>query len=175
MKYFIDYLEKAQIDEILAIARSCSERDYLMMRVLWRSGIRIGELLSLRPHDIGYDNRVISVVKATRGNQRRVPLDVTTLAELRGYIRKYGIAINAPLFPVSKPWARELIKRYGWHVGKHVYPRTFRHSYAVNMIRHGVDFRKLQQVLGRPRMSKMSAPQQFNDKELHDAYGRVPF
>jgi hypothetical protein len=32
-----DYLEKAQVDQLLEAAKACSERDYLMLRVLWRS------------------------------------------------------------------------------------------------------------------------------------------
>lgn len=85
MKHITDYLEKAQVDSMLAAARSCSERDYLLIRVLWRSGIRINELLNLRPRDIEYHNHVINVVKAKGGKQRRVPLDVITLAELHDY------------------------------------------------------------------------------------------
>ncbi len=175
MKHITDYLEKTQIDEMLTAARSCSERDYLMMRILWRSGIRINELLNLRPRDIEYHNLVINVVKAKGGKQRRVPLDVITLAELREYIHKHDIAQDACLFPISQQWARGLIKRYGQCIGKHVHPHTFRHSYAINMVRHGVDIRRLQQVLGHTSMSTTAVYLQFNDKDLQDVYAKVPF
>ncbi len=175
MKHITDYLEKAQVDEMLTAARSCSERDYLMVRVLWRSGIRINELLNLRPQDIEYHNHVLNVVKAKGGEQRRVPLDVITLAELRDYIHKDSIGKNGCLFPISQQWARELIKRYGQYIGKHVHPHTFRHSYAINMVRHGVDIRTLQQVLGHASMSTTAVYLQFNDKDLQDVYARVPY
>jgi site-specific recombinase XerD len=46
MKDIEDYLEKQQVDAMLEAARACSERDYLMLSVLWRTGIRVSELLS---------------------------------------------------------------------------------------------------------------------------------
>ncbi len=175
MKNITDYLEKAQVDAMFQAARSCNERDYLLMRVLWRSGIRINELLNLRPQDIEYHNNVINVLKAKGGKQRRVPLDVITLAELRDYVVKHTITSDAPIFPVSQQWARVLIKRYGAVIDKHVHPHSFRHSYAINMVRHGVDIRRLQQVLGHASMSTTAVYLQFNDKDLQDVYARVPF
>ncbi len=175
MKHVTDYLEKAQVDEMLAAARSCSERDYLMMRVLWRSGVRINELLNLRPQDIEYHNHVINIIKANGGKQRQVPLDVITLAELRDYIHKRGVANDASLFPFSQQWARELIKRYGRYINKHVHPHTFRHSYAIHMIKHGVDIRRLQQALGHVSMNATAVYLQFNETDLRDVYASVPF
>lgn len=56
MKNITDYLEKEQIDDVLAAAQLCSQRDYLMLRVLWRTGVRVNELLSIRPSDIETHN-----------------------------------------------------------------------------------------------------------------------
>ncbi len=43
------------------------------------------------------------------------------------------------------------------------------------MVRHGVDIRTLQQVLGHASMSTTAVYLQFNDKDLQDVYARVPF
>jgi hypothetical protein len=37
LKNITDYLEKEQVDQVLAAAHQCSTRDYLMLRVLWRA------------------------------------------------------------------------------------------------------------------------------------------
>ncbi len=79
MKRVADYLEKASIDETLTAARSCGERDYLMIRVLWRSSIRINKLPNLRPQDIEYQNHVINVVKARRGKRGHCRDQLTAL------------------------------------------------------------------------------------------------
>ena len=52
MKNITDYLEKEQVDQVLEAAHQCSERDYLMLRVLWRTGVRVNELLTITPRDI---------------------------------------------------------------------------------------------------------------------------
>jgi site-specific recombinase XerD len=39
MKNITDYLEKEQVDQVLAAAHESSTRDYLMLRVLWRTGV----------------------------------------------------------------------------------------------------------------------------------------
>jgi site-specific recombinase XerD len=64
MKNITDYLEKEQVDQVLAAAHQCSTRDYLMLRVLWRTGVRVNELLTITPRDIESQNSVINVTKA---------------------------------------------------------------------------------------------------------------
>jgi integrase/recombinase XerD len=56
-----------------------------------------------------------------------------------------------------------------------IHPRTFRHSFAINSVRHGVDIRRLQQVLGHSNINTMAVYLQFNDKDVQEAYGNVPF
>jgi site-specific recombinase XerD len=58
MKNITDYLEKEQVDQVLAAAHQCSQRDYLMLRVLWRTGVRVNELLTITPRDIEPQNSV---------------------------------------------------------------------------------------------------------------------
>jgi integrase/recombinase XerD len=78
--------------------------------------------------------------------------------------------------PCSYPSsARELVKRRGAVIGKHVHPHSFSHSFPINIVRHGVDIRRLQQVLGQASMSTTAVYLQFNDKDLQDVYAIVPF
>src|SRR5450759_3422217 len=46
-----------------------------MLRVLWRTGVRVNELLTITPRDVERNNNVINVTKAKGGKQRRVHLD----------------------------------------------------------------------------------------------------
>jgi site-specific recombinase XerD len=48
-------------------------------------------------------------------------------------------------FPISQQWARKLVKRYGAVIGKYMHLHSFSHSFAINIVRHGVDIRRLQQ------------------------------
>jgi site-specific recombinase XerD len=47
MKNITDYVEKEQVDQVLGAAHQCSTRDYLMLRVLWRTGVRVNESLTI--------------------------------------------------------------------------------------------------------------------------------
>jgi len=68
-----DYFEKEQADQVLAVAHQCSQCDYLILRVLWRTGVRVNELLIRHvARDIEPQNSVIYVIKAKGGKQRRV-------------------------------------------------------------------------------------------------------
>ena len=63
MKDITDYLEKKQVDQILAAAKTCSVRDYLMPRILWRAGCRVSELLNITASDIEFNNQVVDITK----------------------------------------------------------------------------------------------------------------
>ncbi len=176
MKDITNYLEKPHVDAMLQAAEACSMRDYLMLRVLWRTGVRVDELRHIRPRDIEAHNKVVNVTKAKGGKQRRVPLDAETIGQLQDYVMANGIENDASIFPLSKQWIRDLVHRYGTVIGvDNVHPHTFRHSFAINSVRHGVDIRRLQQVLGHSSLNTTAVYLQFNDGDLAEAYANVPF
>ena len=61
------------------------------------------------------------------------------------------------------------------YVNKDVHTHTFRHSFAINSVRHGVDIRRLQQVLGHSNINTTAVYLRFNDQDLQDVYTNVPF
>ncbi|MGB8311949.1 MAG: site-specific integrase [Halobacteriota archaeon] len=79
MKHINDYLEKEAIDRILDTAKVYNYRDYLIIRILWRSGMRASELLGLTPAAIEWQNNVINVINGKGGKDRRVYLDSETM------------------------------------------------------------------------------------------------
>ena len=54
-----------------------------MLRILWRTGIRVSELLSIRLQNLELHNQVINITKAKANKQRRVMLDPETLDHLQ--------------------------------------------------------------------------------------------
>jgi integrase/recombinase XerD len=117
---------------------------------------------------------MVRIEKAKGGKQRRVPLDALTLAKLQAYIDANAIAPEAPLFPITQQWVRKLINKYARQIGKNIHPHAFRHSFAINSVRHGVDLRRLQQVLGHTNLNTTAVYLQFNDQDLH-VYATAPF
>jgi site-specific recombinase XerD len=175
MKDIENYLEKPQIDAMLEAALACNIRDYLLIILLWRTGIRVDELLHIRPRDLEYHTNMVRIVKAKRNKQRRVPLDPQTLAQLREYINENAIDALSPIFPVTRQWARAIVKRYGRLIERDVHPHTFRHSFAINCVRQNWDIRRLQQVLGHSSMATTAIYLRFNDADIQEIYDRTRF
>jgi len=94
MKDITDYLEKEQVDCMMAAAKTCNFRDYLMLRTLWRTGCRVSELLSIKPSDLKTHNQVVNITKAKGNKQRRVLLDDETLKLLSNYISIQNIPLR---------------------------------------------------------------------------------
>ena len=175
MKHITDYLEKEQVDLVLEAAHQCSERDYLMLRVLWRTGVRVNELLTITPRDIELNNNIINVTKAKGGKHRRVHLDAETVKMLSEYVSAQQLPDDRRIFALKQRQVRNIVKRYGSVIGKDVHPHTFRHSYAIHCVRNGWDIRRLQQVLGHSNLNVTAVYLKFNDADLREVYDRTPF
>ena len=93
-----DYLEKEQVDELLQAAKTCNERDYLLLRFMWRTGVRVSEAINVTPNDIEFKNGVVNIRKAKGGRQRRVPLDEETLKMLSDYVSNTEYPRGSPYF-----------------------------------------------------------------------------
>lgn len=170
-----DYLEKEQVDEILRAAEMSSTRDYLLLRFMWRTGVRVSEVINVTPKDIEFKNGVVNVRKAKGGRQRRVPLDEDTLKMLSDYVVALNTPEDQPVFPIKRNRVFNIVKKYGNMIGVNIHPHTLRHSFAINLVRGGTDLRRVQLMLGHTSLSITQVYLQFNDNDLREAYEKVAF
>lgn len=170
-----DYLEKEQVDEILRAAETSSTRDYLLLRFMWRTGVRVSEVINVTPKDIEFKNGVVNIRKAKGGRQRRVPLDEDTLKMLSDYVVALNTPEDQPVFPIKRNRVFNIVKKYGNMIGVNIHPHTLRHSFAINLVRGGTDLRRVQLMLGHTSLSITQVYLQFNDNDLREAYEKVAF
>jgi integrase/recombinase XerD len=170
-----DYLEKEQVDEILRAAEMSSTRDYLLLRFMWRTGVRVSEVINVTPKDVEFKNGVVNIRKAKGGRQRRVPLDEETLKMLSDYVLTLNTPEDQPIFPIKRNQVFNIVKKYGNMVGVKIHPHTLRHSFAIHLVRQGTDLRRLQLMLGHTSLSITQVYLQFNDNDLREAYEKVAF
>jgi len=170
-----DYLEKDTVDTLLGYAHACSSRDYLMLRILWRTGIRVSELLSIRPQDLEPHNQVVNITKAKGNKQRRVMLDPETLDRLSEYILQQNIPEFQPVFTLSSVQVWNIVKKYGRMINVDIHPHTFRHSFAIHLVRSGLDLRRVQQLLGHSNLNTTQVYLQFKDEDLREGYNKIEF
>ena len=170
-----DYLEKEQVDELLKTAKACSWRDYLLLNFMWRTGVRVSEVINVKPQDIEHKNNVVNIRKAKGGKQRRVLIGDETLKMLSDYIVEEHIPEDRPIFPIQREWVYKLVNRYGNIIGVKIHPHTLRHSFAIHLVRSGMDLRRLQLLLGHSSLSITQVYLQFKDDDLREAYDKISF
>ncbi len=175
MKNIKDYLDRDEVETILTAASTQSERDYLIIRTMWRTGMRVSELVAMTPSDIEEANRVINIVVAKGGKQRRVLVDGETVNRLTAYSAKHTITSDRPIFPLSTRHVYRIVNRYGPLVNKPIHPHTLRHSYAINLVRNGMDIRRVQLLLGHANLNTTQVYLQFRDSDIREAYDAVAF
>ncbi len=175
VKHIVDYCEKEQVDQMLAYALACDTRDYLMLRILWRAGLRVSELLNIRPQDLEPHNQVLNVIRAKGGRQRRVMLDSETLDFISKYIFDTQTPPEKPIFGIKQRQVRNIIRKYGKMVGVDIHPHTLRHSFAIHLVRNGVDIRSVQLWLGHANLNTTQVYLKFKDDDLREIYNKVDF
>jgi integrase/recombinase XerD len=140
-------------------------RDRTMLEVLYASGLRVSELVTLRPQAVNLNQGVVRVT-GKGDKERLVPLGEEATVWLAEYARGSRAAILGArrsefLFPTSRSecmtrqafW--QLIKRYALAAGiaKPLSPHTLRHAFATHLLNHGADLRVVQMLLGHSDLS----------------------
>lgn len=156
-----------QSAETLGKSRQERIRATCLMQVLYATGLRVTELVSLPVAAVRGDPQLI-LVRGKGGKERMVPLStparvaVTDWLELRDaaeeLARKKGKAASPFLFPsrgkaghLTRHWFFNLIKALAVDAGldpADVTPHTLRHAFATHLLQNGADLRAIQTLLG---------------------------
>lgn len=161
-------LSEADVEALLAApdtAAALGMRDRAMLEVLYASGLRVSELVSLKLFEVNLDQNVVRVM-GKGSKERLVPLGEEAAEWIGGYVKKARNEIlkkktSDHLFVTGrgKGMTREafwhVIKRYGARAipGKHLSPHVLRHAFATHLINHGADLRVVQLLLGHADIS----------------------
>ena len=187
------YLSPEQVEKV--IAATTNLRDKLLVRVLWRTGIRVSELIGINVSDIDYERRgiIIKVQKMRKRDgkpverRRVVPIDQGTLDMVREYLewRKQFPYKGDLLFPITRQRVDQIFWKLGRRAGitkvgdpavsKHtkLHPHTLRHSFSIHAIKRGMSIERLQKILGHSSPTTTSVYLQFSVADLHTDYDKI--
>ena len=153
-----------------------SKRNAAILELLYSSGLRVGELVSLRMRDVSLDGGTVRVTGKGR-KVRVVPVGEKAVRALRDYLAvrpaavggNFRGAIDEPLFLnrrgkvgrksgagiSARSVARMLDEAVGRSPGiqRHLSPHGMRHSFATHLLESGADLRAIQEMLGHASLS----------------------
>ena len=154
-----DSFEKETIDEI--IFRTTKLRNRLILELMARGGMRIGEVLKLTPDDISGQKLLIRDPKS--GREQEIIFITQKIADrLREYINLKHIEFNDRIFPISYEAARSMVKKAGEMVGVHLRPHDLRRHAATYASRAGVPIEIVSKII--LRHSNLSTTQMYLGK-----------
>ncbi|MDH4028520.1 MAG: site-specific tyrosine recombinase XerD [Nitrospirota bacterium] len=143
--------------------KKLSLRDRAMLEIIYSSGLRAGEVISIKLNDINFEAGFITVT-GKGSKQRVVPVNDAALKTVREYIEvsrpgilKKGSSKFLFLAKGGKPMTRQrlwqLIKTYSADLSMALSPHTLRHCFASHLLDGGADLRALQKMLGHTDIS----------------------
>ncbi len=140
------------------------ERNRAILLLLFDSGIRAGELVSLQVKNVDFKGRLLHVIGKDK-EERVIPLGDITLRALEEYLDRRIEDHDAPLFLSARTGSsltvsglRQMIKRLARAAGikRSVYPHLIRHSFAYAWMKEGGSLEKLRQIMGHSRLETTS-------------------
>lgn len=157
------------------------QRDKAMLEILYATGIRVTELISLRIEDVNLTNGYIKVKK--RNVERHIPLGNLSLKCLKEYMNKVRpllirteeektLFINTNGQKMTRQGYWKILKQYKDQakIGKEITPHTIRHSFAVHMLQNGAEIKTVQELLGHTDVASTMMYTQMANIGLKDEY-----
>ena len=162
------FLALDEVDRLLEepdTSKPLGGRDRAMLQLLYATGLRVSELVSVKRNDL---NMELGVVRTTGkgGKQRLVPVGRQALGAIRNYLQndRSGILkgknseylfVTARGSLLTRQAFWNLLRRYGLQAGiaGKLSPHVVRHSFATHLLERGADLRSLQIMLGHADIS----------------------
>ncbi len=160
-------------------------RDKAMLELLYATGIRVSELVSLKVNHI---NLSMGFVRCFgKGSKERIiPLGQKAIEALTLYLQKgwkllvkgenqEALFVNHQGRQLSRQGFWKIIKKHSLHAGikKSITPHTLRHSFATHLLENGADLRSVQEMLGHADISTTQIYTQVTKTRLKEVYNRA--
>jgi len=183
------YLSLDQVDQLLTapdVTEPSGIRDRAMIELLYATGLRVSELVSLRPEDVRPEAGYLTCT-GKGDKQRIVPVGATAQAWLTTYLKdarpqltrgKGGkgatLFVNARGTRMSRSGFWKRLRDHGRKAGVRgpLSPHVVRHSFATHLLERGADLRAIQMMLGHADLSTTQIYTHVLEARLRTVYDR---
>ncbi len=176
------------VDRLLAVpdaATSKGLRDRAMLELLYATGIRVSELVSLNEHDVNLTASFLRCI-GKGSKERIIPLGHMARQAVLDYVTKARSSmVRDPLDPslfvnhlgvrLSRQGFWKIIKKHAKKAGivADITPHTLRHSFATHLLENGADLRAVQEMLGHADISTTQVYTHVTRSRLQDVYQKA--
>jgi integrase/recombinase XerD len=175
------------VDEVAQLVLQPDERDLhglrdrAMLEVLYATGLRVSELIQLRPDNINLEDGYV-ICRGKGGKERVVPLGKAAAALTRRYIeearprlqKKPVEALFLTRFgdPFTRQGVWKMLREYARKAGleARVSPHILRHSFATHLLERGADLRSVQIMLGHSQITTTQIYTHVSRDRLRQVY-----
>ena len=175
------------LDTAYKSATNEGHRDAVIMELLYATGLRVGELVSLNTQDVDLSESYIRCM-GKGSKERLVHLYPKALEELRRYLRHARVALlghrrtEPSLFVnhrgerLTRQWVWTILKNYAQKAGiqQNITPHTLRHSFATHLLQNGASLRHVQELLGHSSISTTQVSTHLTDEYVEKEYENSP-
>ncbi len=179
------FLTLEEVDHLLGApdpSQALGLRDAAMVELLYATGLRVSELVSLRTRDLNLEVGYLTCIGKGR-KERLVPLGRKASLQVRAYLdsarpRLVKGAAQTALFvnnrgaAMSRQGFWKILKKYGRAAGLRgsLSPHVLRHSFATHLLERGADLRSVQMMLGHADISTTQIYTHINRARLRKIY-----
>ena len=159
-------------------------RDHAMLELLYATGIRVSELISLKLSDMNLKLEYITCKDAHK--ERIIPFGEVAKEALQHYLeegRSYLVSeegseylfTNCSGKEMSRQGFWKLIKAYGKKAGieTEITPHMLRHSFAAHLVSNGADLKAVQEMLGHADISTTQIYAQMKQSRIREVYAKA--
>ncbi len=184
-KYLTEDEVARLLDEGYKHGTNEGQRDAVMMELLYATGLRVGELVSLNTSDVNLEESYVRCL-GKGSKERIVHLYPKAAQELQNYMRHARMAMlgkrkdEEALFVnhrgerLTRQWVWSVLKTYAQGAGiqSNITPHTLRHSFATHLLQNGASLRHVQELLGHSSISTTQVYTHLTSPYVREEYER---
>ena len=176
-----DILSIEEVDKLLDIEviDHISARNKAMLELMYASGLRVTELINLKPNDVDLENNTVRTMRKEK-KERIIPIGDYATVAVKNYLYNYRpdnkkcdyLFLNNHYNQMTRQGFFKVMKKLLLEKGINIKfsPHTLRHSFASHMLSNGADLRTIQELLGHSNISTTEIYLYVNSKEIRKNY-----